>query len=368
MFTTTPERLGSLCSEQIYRYESDVERDITFKIEDVDSGDLLGVKKFYSTATAEINISPIVKQYVLPTTAPYEDGFFTIKRQGYARIGLIECENGDKSDSQTMLLSEDNRGYAIISTIPVEAPIENHEGEVALISAFAPQSRAMSIGESDTLLFTAPAGSDVRMVVEQYAYEIEDPVAVKSYTMTIEEPGFAAFNVVARPYMDQLKHILEPQIETLHLRFQVAQEVSVENENGTFVTEVVYCDCVTIDYQIIDQPLDGTRIAWVSHKGTIEHYTFPAIKARTIDENRVTKMTLCSAFETTRIREVLAQIVKSPRLWVVTTSIDAPTPEDMMIEGAVTQTYTRAELLSKSLASTPATSLATMEIEIAYNA
>ncbi len=360
MFTTTPERFGSLYNEQIYRFESSSERDITLKIEDAESGDLLGVKKFYSTTTADINVSPIVKQNVMPAIGPYEDGFFAIKRQGFAKVQLTECETGEKSEPQTLLLSEDNSGYAIISSICMEGPIANHEDEIALISAFAPQSRALSIGESDTLLFAVPAGAEVQMVVEQYAYDVDEPVATKSYRTIVEEPGFAAFNLVARPYLDQLKHIMEPQLDTIQLKLQlVSQDVEgVERLR----------DCVTFDYQIIDTPHSAVRIAWVSHKGSIEHYTFPVVKQKSISESHITTMTLCSAYETNRVRETLSQIVKSPRLWVVTTMPDDPEAEDMMIEGAVTQSYTRAELLDKRLLATPETALSTIEIEVAYNA
>ncbi|MFI3304893.1 MAG: hypothetical protein R3Y68_00085 [Rikenellaceae bacterium] len=281
MFTTFPGGYTSLYSELLYGYTissdsssyEDLEGEVTLYIVDSTSDEVLGVKKFYSTSYAEINIAPIVRSYAYPCVVVEESGFVTDHTHGTVEVYVTDGE-AQQSYSRRFTLSRSS------------------EFDLGLLSTLSPSKRFLALGESELLTFRVNPAKEVTLVQNHYSVETEEAVATQSYSLEAQESGFVTFNIVG-------EELSESSVDIIEL---VLSQEGVEVE--------------TIRYIIVDSPVDPIRLAWISSRGSIEHYTFPVISQRGYDQEGVETLTISSAYELYDVRRALAEIVESPKVWV----------------------------------------------------
>lgn len=314
MFINYPSSYNSLQSEVSYSYKTSSVGDITIYITDVNTEELYGVKKFYSTDTATVNVSPIVRPHLYPEPTMRITGFVTDTNHGTATIKLTD-DNGNVTMSRTYTISN------------------QMESELGLVSTFGASDRALSLGEFDLLRCRVTAGVATVATVRQYVYGESIPQMEVNYSLpTNSTDGFVNFNVAAIAF----SAVDEEQLEAI--------EVVISQGDTTLAT---------VGYSIITPPVDSTRVAWISSRGSIEFYTFPVVRGRSYrrnsGESRRTVLTLGSAYESFEVREALAEIIDSQAVWVVS--------DDEFIE---------VESVSSTVSLSTIEELATVELELTY--
>ena len=119
------------------------------------------------------------------------------------------------------------------------------------------------------------------------------------------------------------------------------------------------CETITVDagtcgavrYTVIPASQNAARVAWRSHAGSIEHYSFPIVRSTTlhiskqraegVDGHLITgsetarETLLVSAYETQEILEALAEIVSAQQVWLV--DGETYSPIDVLTEEVVIQ-------------------------------
>lgn len=323
MFTQIPNNLSSLYSELQYSYYSSSTQDMTFQIRDDETGLLLGVKKFYSTNTAQLNIAPHVRPYAMPTIDSYPMGFISTYHNGNIAVYLTMEEDDVTSPTRQFTISRsdlDLRG--LLSTMP--------------------SVRTIADGDSDHLYIAAEEGYQVTVTVKKYltpwsaSYERpyaegefeEQLTSTSTYTATPSGENILIFNFVASAAVEEHEGYIE------------RVEVSVEQQSVTIAQ---------LTYQIVDSSDDALRLAWVAESGSIEHYTFPVVKSDYLGEEFARRVTLTSAFEGYATRAALAAIVRSPRVWVDDDGV-----------------YIEAKVESEAISVDANSSLGVVDVEISY--
>lgn len=316
MFTSYPPNYSPLYSELTYTFTTSSESDITIYLTDVTSNDIFGVKKFYSTTTAQVNVAPILRPLIYPVAEKLETGFASSTNRGAVTIQLSDAE-GNVAPSRVFALSKQT------------------EDQIGLVSTFDAEGRALSLGECEMLRFRITPGVDTFVYVRQYLYGQDSVAAGMSYTMlegTVD--GFINFNVAATPF-----EAIEEQADQLE-----TITVTVMQNNSTVAS---------VSYSIIDPPHEPTRLVWISSRGSLESYTFPVVRERVRShksgESARTTLTLGSAYETYAVRQALAEIIDSPTVWVF-----------------MGDEYREALSVSSSVVMSPIDELATIEMEITY--
>ncbi len=323
MFTEIPNNLSSLYSELSYSYYTSLASDLTFKIFENETDELIGVKKFYQTSSAQLNIAPHVRPFAMPTIEPLGMGFVSSYRQGNVSIYITVEEDDVTSASRQFSLS---RGE-------VETP--------GLISSL-PAVRSISDGESELLQICGAVGSAVTVEVKEYltswnsSYERpyvngdfeEGLVASTTYSQTPSDGNILLFNYVASSNREG---------EVLPI-----ERVVVKVKQGAV-------DIAELTYHIIEPVEESLRMAWLSECGSVEHYTFPVVKGAYLGDDFCKSLDLVSAFEGYATRVALAEIVRSPRVWA-------------LVDGA----YVAANVESGGISVSSTGELGCVEIRVGY--
>lgn len=291
MFTEIPNNLSSLYSELSYSYYTTLASDLTLKIFENETDELLGVKKFYQTNSAQVNIAPHIRPYAIPTVAKSRMGFLPTYRQGNISVYIkVEEDNVTSSSRQFSISRSDLELPGLISTLPLE--------------------RSISDGESEILQICGASGSPVTIQVKEYlsswnsSYErpyidgefVESVISSTTYTETPADGNILLFNYVASSNRD-------------------GEELPIERVKLT-VTQNSETIAV-VNYHIIEAVAESVRVAWLSESGSVEHYTFPVVKGVYVGDDFRHTLDLISAFEGYATRVALAEIVRSPRVWVL---------------------------------------------------
>ncbi len=288
MFTTYPENYSSLYSELLYSYSTDSssessteeEGDLTLYIVDVATDDILGVKKFYASTTAQINIAPIVRSYAYPSVVTAESGFVTDSTSGTIEV-VVADDNDLQSESRRFTLSRSS------------------ENQIGLLSTLPALKRTMVLGESELLTFRVDPTKSVTVTQSQFVVEYDSAVGVKSYAIDAQESGFVTFNIVADP-LDEISSTLnEESLDSLELTVKQGDETIAQ-----------------IQYIVVDPPVDPIRLAWISSRGSIEHYTFPVVSQRSYEGAGGDSLTISSAYELYEVRRAIAEVIESPKVWI----------------------------------------------------
>lgn len=328
MFTSTATNFGSLQSEQIYSYVSTSTEDQIFTIKEAQTGEILGVKKFYSTESADLNVSPIVRPHAAPEIPEITTGFVDQSAFGAITINVTKSGN-DTTDvcSDDTLLTLSNRD----------------ESEIGLVSTL-PAIRYISLGDRELLAMRVDPTLSIRATIEQYAYgwgdssedeqEVTPAASISIYTDP-EESGIAVFSLTAE-YMDELLALLdEPDLEKIIVRVE-QYDALAEVVEYQLVSEVLF--------HVIEPPRAPLRIAWVSSRGSIEHYTMPYITSELYFGAGRRELALRSALECLDVRKAIAEIIDSDRIWIVDEEcVEEVTLASESIELAPTQDLTIVE-------------------------
>ncbi|MFR9565378.1 MAG: hypothetical protein SNG14_07620 [Rikenellaceae bacterium] len=301
MFTSTPQSFNSLYESQIFKFEGTYIEDLTFEVKEASTGDILGVKKFYQTSTAELNISPIVRPFVIPSPHVSETGFVEDALQG--AISLYVSKQATSFSSEV-----DSEAVQFVLSRSVEST-------VGVVSDFS-NSRTIANGEYDTLAIRCSADGGARVAVKQYLYDEATSEISSTAASTVEFDvidtagnGLAIFNFKAEP----IGTLADSGTEVASYDLVIYNKTLVGSGSDAFyATGMVE----TINYQVIDAPANPTRLAWVSSRGVIENYTMPYIASEALQRTGERVYTLQSALEEYEVRNILAEMVSSEAVWV----------------------------------------------------
>ncbi len=329
MFTTTPEQYGSLYKSQIFKFTSTFIEDHTYEIKEVDSGDIIGVKKFYQTDSSSLNVAPIVRPYAMPNPRYSSTQFVDSSSFGHIAItvtksGSVESDEVT-SDELTLTLSK------------------NNETECGLLTTL-PMSRTMSLGDSELLLYRCEPSSSLIINVSQYRYNMDtslsddeiEPDATESFRYEDDGRGYALFAISTEPFDDMTEEDLD--------KIVVSICVATTENNEETIEEVD-----TLKYYIIDPPKNMMRLAWISSRGSLEHYTMPFMVSESVQSDGSREYTLRSALEIYEVREALAEIISSEAIWI-----------------AIGEEYLEVEMISSEIELSPEQDLATVQFKISY--
>ncbi len=335
MFTYLPLNLDSLYSDLLYLYESSESADLDFYINNVAEDYTIGVKKFYSTTYAMMNIASIVRPAVYPTPKLREQGFIDTDEIGLARV-TVRCGDTTTAERQFTLSRQ-------------------RENSVGLVSAL-PSQRFISVGEVDVVRFvvdpTARLYVDVTYTIADDNLDARKPYidserAVESFTRSevTHSTDPDGCYVVDFQFVAHLINDDWSQSDSYNL--QMCESVSV-------VARQSDVEIGRVEYSVIPKPDGAMRLAWLSDRGTIEHYTFPVVKSYSVDSSFQKSYTLTSAYESFEVRCALAQIAGAKRLWVAT-------------EESSSMSYSEAQSEDSVIEVSQSRELATVDVKITVN-
>ncbi len=301
MFTSTPEHYGSLYQSQNFEFTGTFIEDQTYEIKEVNTGDILGVKKFYQTDAASVNVAPIVRPFAIPTPSSLATQFVTDDRFGainvvVAKTGSVDTEEYE-SDSCVFALSHSD------------------EDEVGLVSSL-PTTRSISMGESEFVLIRCEPLSTIKVIVRQYEYDAEgdgssSASAVVEYSIEDDGRGFVVFSTAAELLGNMATN------ESTMERYALSINTLTLLNPGSAMPNYGTVEIANLEYLIIDPPNNPMRLAWISNRGSLEHYTMPYIASEMMQRSGERIFTLQSALETYEMREALAEVVSAEAVWVV---------------------------------------------------
>ncbi len=335
MFTSTPQLFGSLYESQIFKFEGSFVEDQTFEVKEVISNEIIGVKKFYQTASSELNISPIVRSYAVPSPHCQAMGFIEDAKVG--ALSLCVTKTGSVESDEVV----SNSTCLVLS--------HSQESDIALLSTL-PLARTISDGEYDTIAVRCSHDGYVNIVVKQYLYDeatseiSTTPEVVDEYEVPGNGRGIALFNFQAEP----AESIIDSGDDVACYEVIVTHKACVQSGGSSFYIPSVVG---TISYLVIDPPVKPMRVAWISSRGSIEQYTMPYVVSETMQRNGERIYTLQSALETYSIREALAEIVSSEKVWVY---------------NAEEEVYKPINVIDDEIELSPEDDLAVIKIKISY--
>ncbi len=297
-FTQFPALYAATGLEVLYVVEQNAAGNIDLRIRDRKSNQLLGSRRFIETTRAEFDIGPLVRRAMEFVPATGATGF----KPEISRSILVQVE-ASVSGSETTSATAPNR-----TLIPGDIPAQS------AIRTSMPRERLIPEGAADEL--TLLASNYVTITVTA-----EAPGSVSAESFRSMSGGLQIFRLDTRDF---------PGCETITV------------DAGSFGTIV---------YTVVPASQSAVRIAWRSHAGSIEHYSFPTVRATTlrVDKQRaegidghlvtaaetVSETTLVSAFEQPEILEALAEVISSPEVWRL--DDDVYTPIDVLTQEAVIQ-------------------------------
>lgn len=295
-FKQQPEGHAAAGKRAEYRITSDRTETIDVRVTDAETEEILGTKRFAEVTEAVFDAAPIVRRHIRFAPKIYRTGFVNGKDRK-RRVKVTAAPTGKPEE-------------AIASEVCVYHG-GDEAGELPSLLTTMPEHRLIAPGEWDELT----------LMSAQWPW----------MTVTATGPGY------------EKQHAYTTNRETLHpfrldtTEFEGAEHIEVDSGEG-----------VKVAYTVVPRPQGARRIAWRTHAGSLEHYTFPteltttaAAKkgriygtegCRTVTAAAEKRMRLRSAYETREMLEALAEIVSSPEVWLV--SREAYTPADVVTEEA----------------------------------
>lgn len=297
-FTQFPALYAAAGLEALYVVEQETAGNIDMRVRDRKTNLLLGSRRFTETTRAEFDIAPLIRRAMdfVPTTGA--TGF----KPEISRSLLILIEAG-VSGSGNWSTTSPTRTF-----IPGDLPAQS------AIRTSMPLERLIPEGAADelTLLSANPTSATVTA-------QARGSLSAESFRSTSN--GLQIFRLDTRDF---------PGCETITVEL---------GSHGTVV------------YTVVPASQNAVRIAWRSHAGSIEHYSFPTVRSTTlrvakqraegIEGHLVTaaetarETTLVSAFESPEVLEALAEAISSPQVWML--KDDLYSPIDILTDEAVIQ-------------------------------
>lgn len=300
-FVSVPQQFSSLERDINYVFEQSQAKNIDFHIINDANNQLIASKRSASATSVTINIAAILRSQISFTPRTGASGFRNLSDRGITvRVEAVETDSGLSvgiAPTRTFLIGDQKRvTYEIRTSMPLERIIPaDASDEISLLT------------KGDCTLFITAEGPD----------------STQSQSYSATGAGLHIFYLSPADF---------PGCETLTL------------DAGT---------CGQIRYTVVPASEESTRIAWQSHAGSVEQYSFPVTRSTTLrtakqraegeDGLLVTRidasleMTLVSALERKEVMESLAEILSSPNVWICRNGEFIPL--DILSEEAVIQQY-----------------------------
>ncbi|HIY69066.1 MAG TPA: hypothetical protein H9828_06590 [Candidatus Alistipes intestinigallinarum] len=298
-FTQIPQPYAPLGQAIRYAVEQETAGNLDVRIVDEASETLVGAKRFAETTSAAFDIAPMLRRTLQFTPTTGGTGFQPAgERSITVRVDALETGS-----------------EAVAATAPARTFLPGDEVPAApCIRTTMPLERLIPEGAADELTLWSDEACAVTV-----SGQSADSVTAESYHS--EGVGIQIFRLDTRDF---------PACETLTV------------DAGA---------CGVVRYTVIPASQEAVRMAWRTHCGSIEHYSFPVVRSTTLriakqraesadgilvtaaETDRETE--LVSAYETPEVLEALAEIIAAPQVW----SIDgeACTPVDVVTQEAVVQ-------------------------------
>ncbi len=279
-FTKLPTQYSPVAEGQIYRLDAGSVS--TFDVQLLDCfNNLLAAKRFAGVRTAEFDVYPYLYRLLKFEPAVEPTGFYFIAdRMVQLRIwaGGTMCNE---------------RIFFPGTTIHEEPEVKTT----------MPLSRIIARGEPDELtIFSSSA-----CMPELAIYNEDGSRRTEWYDF--DEQGMVIFKIDTSQYPDAERLVLKT-------------------------------DDWAVEYTVVPKIAGSRRLAWRSSAGSIEHYTFPAVKSEALEADKTRaygsegvvttavksrrRTTLCSAFERQEVIDALAEIVCSPEVWELSDGVYMP--------------------------------------------
>lgn len=279
-FTALPRMYDSVAGELIYTLEGlDAAGHTDVHILNARSGDTLSLKRFYRTTTASVNVAPAARTAIRFTPPAGLTGIRSVPERS-AEI-VVEAA-GERSPVRLFTAGSSLPDRpSVPTTLPARRTLAR--GEYEELTLLVPDNgqveltRRMSDGTSQSEVFQLPSGNrPVAFVIEANRHAL----------------GTERLDVVVR---------------------------SAGEAIGTFT------------YDLVIRSAGARRVAWRSSAGSIEHFTFPVekelcqivgqddapVRPGTVLGPRSRILTLLSGYLPRREVAALAEIVRSPEVWIV---------------------------------------------------
>ena len=301
LFTQTPEMYAAIDQEIRYVVEQEDPGNIDIRVLNDSSKELLGTKRFPDTTQASFDLQPWLHNVLEITPSSGETGFkSSSERTIPLRVEAYETGNDKPVNWST--------GVTLIPGDQTASPYE--------IRTTMPSERLIPAGAGDELTLLTNNACNITITGTS-----RDSTIAENFQMM--KMGLHIFRLDTRDF---------PECETI--------TVDVEN-------------CGAIHYTVIPASQNAARVAWRSHAGSIEHYSFPTVRSTTlhvtkqraegIDGHLVTaaetvrETLLVSAYERPEVLEALAEVTSAQQVWLV--DGDSYTPIDVLTEEAVIQRH-----------------------------
>ena len=276
-----------------YRIETDRAETLNVKLTDAETGELLGTKRYAEANEATVDAAPIVNRHLnfAPQAGP--TGFLTVKdRRRDVRMTVETAEATATSGICTYHAgNRTETAPALLTTMPLRRLIAPGEcDEVTFLTLDTPWVEVTATG---------PAGT--------------------------KKKAYTARNTIVHVF----------RLNTAD--FPDAERIVLTTGEG-----------LTVEYAVIPSPAGARRIAWRSHAGSLEHYTFPTETAAvaaakknrirtpegtgTMTTTKERRLRLRSAYETREVLEALAETIAAPQVWLA--EADGYTPVEVTTEEA----------------------------------
>lgn len=282
-FTDLPRMFDSLAGELIYTLEGlDASGFTDVRILDARQGSTLALKRFWRTATATVNAAPAARSAIRFTPPSGPSGICAVT----GRSAKIVVEAAGEQSAMRLFTAGDT-----LPTLPS-------------VPTTLPARRTLARGEYDELTLLVTDNCLVELT-RRFSDGESFWEAFQLLSATRTEP--AAFVIRADEY--------EPDT--------VGLDVVIRSGGA------VLC---SFTYDFVSRPAGSRRVAWRSRLGSVEHFTFPVEKelcqrvgqsdtAR--DEEplltrRIRTLTLLSGYQPHTVIAALAEIVRSPDVWIAT--------------------------------------------------
>ena len=298
-FIQTPELYASLDQEVRYVIQQDNPGNIDIRIRDLNTETLLGTKRFTETTEASFDLAPRLRNFLEFTPSTGNTGFKTATDRTV--IAQVEAYETGSDHSNTISTG--------ITLIPGDRPAIPSE-----IRTSMPLERIIPAGAADELTLLTNGSCSITVTGAS-----RDATTAENFR--ILKMGLHLFRLDTRDF---------PECETITV------------DAGT---------CGAVRYTVIPASQNAARVAWRSHAGSIEHYSFPIVRSTTlhiskqraegVDGHLITgsetarETLLVSAYETQEILEALAEIVSAQQVWLV--DGETYSPIDVLTEEVVIQ-------------------------------
>lgn len=275
--------------------------DIDIRIRETESNRLLGGKRFVNVSQADIDVAARIRSVMVFTPSTGSTGFKATDGR-IIQAGVEALRPG----SETIELASTTRHF-----IP-----GNQTTQTSGLRTSMPLNRLIPAGEAD----------EISIYHNRYC----------NFVVTGSGPG----TTVAEQYS-------APQYGWQIFRLDTA--------------DFPDCDTITVDtglgesivYTVVPASQNAVRLAWESHAGSIEHYSFPTVRQTSllVEKHRaessegylvtsaetLRKTTIVSAFELPEVLEPLAELISARNVWSLKDNVY--TPIDILTDEAVIQQH-----------------------------